>query len=167
MFPEGRSEPTRGGEGRRRGVDCPADADVGARPGQHLSQGACFSRGVAERQLLLFPPPQPLVERFGADFFRGLPETPGVYLLCGDGAGVLYVGKAKNLRRRLSSYRSANPERLSRRIFRLLFRVTRIYWDACPDEASALQREQRLLLALQPRFNAAGKYPRARPVLIH
>lgn len=121
---------------------------------------------MTETQLLLFPPPQPLVDRFGREFFRKLPERPGVYFMCGDEAGVLYVGKAKNLRKRLSSYRSANPERLGRRIFRLLFRVTRIHWDECVDEAAALERERRLLLVLQPRFNAAGRYPRPMKVLI-
>lgn len=39
---------------------------------------------MATGQLWLFPPPRPLVERFGADFFRALPEAPGVYLLCGE-----------------------------------------------------------------------------------
>jgi len=122
--------------------------------------------GMFATQLLLFPPPQPLVDRFGRQFFRSIPEAPGVYFLCGDEAGVLYVGKAKNLRRRLSSYRSAHPERLARRIFRLLFRVTRIYWDECADEAAAVDRERRLLLVLQPPFNAAGRYPPPREVLI-
>lgn len=117
-------------------------------------------------QLLLFPPPQPLVEQFGVRFFRAIPERPGVYFMCADEAGVLYVGKAKNLRRRLASYRSANPERLSRRIFRLLFRVTRIYWDECSTEAEAVERERRLLLVLQPPFNAAGRYPPPMQVLI-
>ena len=121
---------------------------------------------MAATQLLLFPPPQPLVDRFGKEFFRAVPEVPGVYFMCGNEAGVLYVGKAKNLRKRLSSYRSANPDRLARRIFRLLFRVRRIYWDECESEAAALERERQLLLALQPRFNAAGRYPPPREVLI-
>jgi predicted GIY-YIG superfamily endonuclease len=121
---------------------------------------------MAETQLLLFPPPQPLVARFGVEFFRAVPQGPGVYFMCGDEAGVLYVGKAKNLRKRLSSYRSAHPDRLARRIFRLLFRVTRIYWDECESEAAAIERERQLLLALQPRFNAAGRYPPPRTVLI-
>jgi predicted GIY-YIG superfamily endonuclease len=99
------------------------------------------------------------MERFGADFFRGLPEQPGVYLMCARRDGVLYVGKAKNLRRRLGSYRSANPERLSPKIRRLLFRVERIYWDACTDEASAIERERTLLRTLRPKFNTIGTYP--------
>jgi excinuclease ABC subunit C len=125
-----------------------------------------FNAVMPQTQLLLFPPPQPLVDRFGRDFFRSVPEKPGVYFLCSEEAGVLYVGKAKNLRKRLSSYRSAHPERLPRRVFRLLFRVTRIYWDECLDEAAAIARERQLLLVLQPRFNAAGRYPPPRRVLI-
>lgn len=108
-------------------------------------------------QLWLLPPPCPLVERLGVDFFRNLPDRPGVYLMCGAQEGVLYVGKAKSLRRRLGSYRVANPERLSRRIIRLLHQVTRIEWDECPSEAAARQREEWLIVTLHPKFNAAGK----------
>ena len=70
---------------------------------------------MAAHQLWFWPPPRPLVERFGDEFFRQVPAALGVYLLCGAEAGVLYVGKAKNLRRRLAAYRVANPERLPRR----------------------------------------------------
>jgi hypothetical protein len=108
-------------------------------------------------QLWLFPHPKPLVQRFGEEFFRGLPQAPGVYLFCGPSEGVLYVGKAKNLRKRVGSYRVANPERLPRRIIRLLNRVTRIEWDECASEAAARFREEALIAALQPRFNVAGK----------
>lgn len=112
---------------------------------------------MAAGQLWLFPPPRPLVERLGADFFRGLPERPGVYLMCGREEGVLYVGRAKNLRRRLTSYRVANPERLPRRLVRLLHRVTRIEFDECASEAAARAREELLICVLAPRFNRAGK----------
>jgi hypothetical protein len=109
------------------------------------------------RQLWLFPPPRPLVERLGEDFFRQLPTGPGTYLMCGPLEGVLYVGKARNLRRRLASYRVANPERMPRRIIRLLHQVTRIELDLCPDEAAARHREELLITVLAPRFNKAGK----------
>ena len=77
--------------------------------------------------------------------------------MCGPGAGVLYVGKAKSLRRRLGNYRVANPERVPRRIIRLLHQVTRIEWDECRDDSAARFREELLILVLQPKFNAAGK----------
>jgi GIY-YIG catalytic domain len=112
---------------------------------------------MAAGQLWLFPPPKPLVERLGEDFFRALPSGPGVYLMCGDTEGVLYVGKARNLRKRLSSYRVANPERFPRRIIRLLHRVTRIEWDECTSEEVASYREEALICTLMPKFNAAGK----------
>lgn len=117
------------------------------------------------RQLWFWPPPRPLVERFGADFFRQLPAAPAVYLLCGPGEGILYVGKARNLRRRLAAYRVANPERLPRRLIRLLHQVTRIEWDLCPSEAAASHREAELIAALNPRFNRAGTAWPAGPTL--
>lgn len=112
---------------------------------------------MAVGQLWLLPPPKPLVERLGADFFRTLPRGPGVYFMCGATEGVLYVGKARNLRKRLSSYRVANPERLPRRIIRLLHRVARIEYDECQTEDAASQREELLICVLNPRFNGSGK----------
>jgi excinuclease UvrABC nuclease subunit len=112
---------------------------------------------MASGQLWLFPPAKPLVERFGNDFFRQLPERPGVYLFCARTEGVLYVGKAKNLRKRISSYRVANPERMSRRIIRLMQKVERIEFDECPNEATAIYREEMLICTLAPPFNRAGK----------
>lgn len=109
-------------------------------------------------QTLLFPDPQPLVERLGRGFFRTLPERSGVYLMRGADDTVLYVGKAKNLRKRLGSYRVANPERLPRRHLRLLRAVVRIEWEECADEMSALAREAELLRTLKPRFNRAGTW---------
>ena len=110
-------------------------------------------------QALLFPDPRPLVERLGHDFFRQLTDRPGVYLMH-DAAGlVLYVGKAKNLRKRLGSYRVANPDRLGRRHLRLLSQVARIDLQECPDESAALAKEAELLLALKPKFNRAGVWP--------
>ncbi|HXP61866.1 MAG TPA: GIY-YIG nuclease family protein [Dongiaceae bacterium] len=109
--------------------------------------------------MLLIPDPRPLVERLGRDFFRQAPERPGVYLMRDAAGAVLYVGKARNLRKRLGSYRVANPERLARRHLRLLRAVARIDLEECPDETCALARESELLRTLRPRFNRAGTWP--------
>ncbi len=109
--------------------------------------------------MLLFPDPRPLVERLGAEFFRQAPECPGVYLMRDAEDEVLYVGKAKNLRKRLASYRVANPDRKPRRHLRLLRAVARVELQECPDESAALTRESELLRGLRPRFNRAGTWP--------
>jgi len=110
-------------------------------------------------QLLLFIDPRPLVERLGAEFFRLAPEGPGVYLMRDRADTVLYVGKAKNLRKRLASYRVANPDRMPRRHLRLLRAVERIELQQCPDETAALACEADLLHRLRPRFNRTGTWP--------
>jgi len=113
-------------------------------------------------QMLLFPDPRPLVERLGADFFRQAPEGQGVYLMRDAADTVLYVGKARNLRKRLASYRVANPDRLRRRHLKLLRTVARIELQECSDESAALARESELLRELRPRFNRAGTFPGSR-----
>lgn len=113
-------------------------------------------------QMLLMPDPRPLVERLGQEFFRQAPEGPGVYLMRDAANAVLYVGKAKSLRKRLGSYRVANPDRLPRRHLRLLRTVARIELQECHDESAALARESELLRELRPRFNRAGTWPGTR-----
>lgn len=110
-------------------------------------------------QLLLFPDPRPLVERLGAAFFRQAPCTPGVYLMKDAAGSVIYVGKAVNLRKRLASYRVANPNRRLKRHLRLLHSVHSIELQECADERAALARESELLRTLRPRFNRAGTWP--------
>jgi len=109
--------------------------------------------------MLLFPDPRPLAERLGKEFFREAPQCAGVYLMRDAADTVLYVGKAKNLRKRLGSYRVANPDRMPRRHLRLLRAVVRIELRECADEAAALATESELLLALRPKFNRAGTWP--------
>ncbi len=117
-----------------------------------------FSR-VAAVQQLLFPDPRPLVERLGTEFFRNLPTGPGVYRMLDARGEVLYVGKAKNLRRRLASYRVANPGGKNRRQIRLVANAVSVEIEVCDNERAALQREAELLRFLRPRFNRAGTWP--------
>ena len=63
---------------------------------------------MAAGRLWLFELLKSLVERFGEEFFRALPTGPGVYLMCSESERVLYLGKARNLRKRLCSYRAAS-----------------------------------------------------------
>ena len=113
-----------------------------------------------EAQLRLFPEPRPLLERFGAEFFRAVPARPGVYLMTGERDRVLYIGKAHNLRQRLSSYKYP---RSSRKLMRLACRVRSIVWEICDDGLAASMRENELLRLHKPMFNVlntrAEHYP--------
>jgi len=132
---------------------------ISGKHGRPPEAGFGMMTRVPAMQRLLFPDPRPLVERLGREFFRGLPEQPGVYLMRDSLGAVLYVGKARNLRKRLASYRVANPDRMPRRHLRLLRAVVRIELELCRDEAAALARESELLLGLKPKFNRAGTWP--------
>ncbi len=111
------------------------------------------------RQERLFPYENPLEGRFGKEFFRAIPKTPGVYYMIGVAEGILYVGKAKNLRARLYSYRRAKPEQDSRKVLRMLRLVQSIRWEECASEKDALLRENKLLRELKPSFNVVNTSP--------
>src|SRR5260221_1488827 len=110
-------------------------------------------------QLRLFPAPKPLVERFGAGFFKRVPREPGVYLMSGEAERLLYVGKANNLRQRLGSYKNAQPERVSRKTIRLVHQVRTITWEVHSSPETALLRENELLRLHKPKFNVMNTRP--------
>lgn len=110
-------------------------------------------------QLLLIPDPRPLDDRLGRKFFRHAPKRPGVYVMRDAAEKVLYVGKAKDLQKRLGNYRIANPDRMPRHHLRMVREVARIEFQFCHDESAALKRESKLLRTLKPQFNRAGVWP--------
>ncbi len=114
---------------------------------------------MAASQQMLFPPEKPLVKRLGRKFFRKIPRQAGVYKMHDAAGKIVYVGKAKDLRQRLASYRVAHPERLGRRHLKLLQTVTSIEFDLCVNESAALKHEAKLIRELKPRFNRAGVWP--------
>ena len=113
-----------------------------------------------ERQLNLFPTRNSLCERFPHDFFRGIPREPGVYFMSDAQGKVIYVGKARDLRQRLSSYRYAHKQ-CSRKTARLTVKVAQIRWQICASEEDALLEENRLLREWRPRFNRVNTWPKA------
>jgi len=110
-------------------------------------------------QQFLFEPEKPLVKSLGKKFFKRIPKRPGVYLMRDAEENIIYVGKAKNLKQRLSSYRTANPDHVSQRHLRLLRQVVRIEFKLCRDETAALAKEAELLRSIRPKFNRAGVWP--------
>ena len=110
-------------------------------------------------QLRLLPAPQPLTHRLGKEFFGALPRTPGVYRFHDSTNRIIYVGKARDLRQRLSSYRSTTHA--SRKTKRMLAFAETVSFEECASEAAAFLRENELLRTLRPRFNRMNVYPPA------
>jgi hypothetical protein len=101
----------------------------------------------------------PLDLKIGKEFFSALPTSPGVYKMFDDYGHLLYVGKAKNLRRRLMSYRQIKITTLARKSLRLVHQVSEIQWEHCRSEKAALTLEKRLLRKLKPPFNVVNTSP--------
>ncbi len=85
-----------------------------------------------------------------------IPKAPGVYRFIDAHDTVIYVGKAKNLKSRLSSYFSA-PKRLSNKTRTMLKNAARIEYTLVETEQDALLLENTLIKKLQPRYNVMLK----------
>jgi excinuclease ABC subunit C len=96
--------------------------------------------------------------KFGADFLARLPLGPGVYLFRDAAEVVIYVGKAKSLRRRLRNYRNASRRRVHRKMRTLLRAASSILFEELPSERSALLRENELIQQLRPHYNVDGAF---------
>jgi len=87
----------------------------------------------------------------GKKFARRLSAGPGVYLMRDNEGTALYVGKAANLRKRVSSYFDARPK--IERIMRMVARIDSIEVSLTRTEAEALLLENEWIKSLKPRYN--------------
>ncbi len=87
---------------------------------------------------------------------RLLPRSPGVYLFKDARGRVLYIGKAKDLRSRVSSYFQASADLLRTRgpeIAAMIAQATDLDFLDCETEVDALLQENRLIKDIQPPYN--------------
>lgn len=85
------------------------------------------------------------------NYLNTLDGSPGVYRMLDDESRVLYVGKARNLKARVSNY--ARPSGHSARIARMISETTSMMFLTTRTETEALLLEQNLIKQLKPRYN--------------
>ncbi|MEN9707155.1 MAG: hypothetical protein RIS31_721 [Actinomycetota bacterium] len=95
---------------------------------------------------------------------ESIPTNPGVYRWFDAGGRILYVGKAKNLRNRLTSY-FARPETLHERTRRMVASAVRIDWTIVKTEFEALQLEFTWIKEFNPPFNVQFRDDKSYPYL--
>jgi excinuclease ABC subunit C len=94
-----------------------------------------------------------------------IPQGPGVYRFLDDSGAVIYVGKAKNLRSRLSTY-FQSPSGLHERTRRMLDTARSLDWTLVPTERQALQLEYLWIKEFSPVFNVRFRDDKSYPYLV-
>jgi len=97
--------------------------------------------------------------KFGPGFLADVPARPGVYRLHDAEGALLYVGKARDLRRRLAQYRTTRRVKRDRKRRALVRAAARIAWEVCGSEMEAALLEIQLIQTLRPPANVAGAFP--------
>jgi len=99
-----------------------------------------------------------------SEFAKHAPQGPGVYRMIGAGGEVLYVGKAKNIRKRVLSY--ARPTGEVTRIARMVAITASIEFVTTATETQALLLEANLIKRLRPRFNVLLRDDKSFPYIL-
>jgi len=95
---------------------------------------------------------------------KNIPETPGVYLMMAEDGKVLYVGKARSLKKRVSNYTA--PEKNTERIRVMISQVANVEILTTNSEMEALLLEGNLIKKHYPRYNILLKDDKSFPYIL-
>lgn len=99
------------------------------------------------------------------NILNSLPSQPGVYKFLDEEGRVLYVGKARNLKARVSTY-FASQAKASGRIRLLVRKIRNVEFIVTASESDALLLENNLIKTLQPRYNINLKDDKSYPYIV-
>src|SRR5579864_9480158 len=108
-------------------------------------------------------PPLKGVERIAA-YLKTLPDAPGVYRMMDGKGDVLYVGKAKNLKKRVAAYASGRPH--AERLTRMIAETAEMLFVTTASETEALLLESNLIKQLKPRYNVSYRDDKSFPNIL-
>lgn len=97
-------------------------------------------------------------------YVKTLTSAPGVYRMLNMAGDVLYVGKAKNLKKRVSSY--TRPQKQTIRIQRMIALTEKMEFVTTHTEAESLLLEANLIKSLKPRYNILFKDDKSFPYIL-
>ncbi len=97
-------------------------------------------------------------------FWRHAPHGPGVYRMIGGDGEVLYVGKARSIKKRVLAY--TTPERQSIRIARMVAQTCSMVFVTTETEAEALLLEANFIKQLKPRYNVLLRDDKSFPYIL-
>ena len=95
---------------------------------------------------------------------KSIPVSPGIYKMIDENGEVLYVGKAKNLKKRVSSYSKLKNQ--SQRILNMISLVRKVELSITNTEAEALLLESNVIKANKPKFNILLKDDKSFPSIL-
>jgi excinuclease ABC subunit C len=97
-------------------------------------------------------------------FWRHAPLGPGVYRMIGAEGEVLYVGKARSIKKRIAAYMA--PERQPSRIARMVAQTRSMVFVTTESDAEALLLEANLIKQLKPRYNVTLRDDKSFPYIL-
>ena len=101
--------------------------------------------------------------RIGA-YLKTLPDKAGVYRMLNARGEALYVGKAKNLKKRVAAYAKPGPH--THRIARMIAETTEMIFVVTKSETDALLLESNLIKRLKPRYNVLYRDDKSFPYIL-